>query len=228
MRAGQLASKKNVIIYVIAGLLTAYTLTSYYVKKSRVDRQMAVGGQIELVVSEPLPKLEYEFMYDNSSTISSVMDLKLTFPLVNGPLLTNVRVFDGNYPLRGRMNIDNRGMGDVFTEDKVTNTFGVAANQLFLDMSSMKIGEIFTYRGRNYQLRGVINSLPDRAAIKMSKAPLLIMRENAERGSGMWDAAQSHVLRYRLVTKTVSTRQWEEKFKNRFTQSSTAIYRWDD
>lgn len=222
-----LASKKSIIILTIVVVSILLTLTSYYMKKARLERETRLGGEIEIISSGPLSPAEYRFVRGNAAKLSYVADLKTPLPLPNGVFLSNVRGFDKSYPLRGNMQINPMGMRGVFIHDKRKQLFGVAVNQLFLDQTGMKIGDIFSMNRRNYQLRGVILWLPDASGQAMNKEPLLMLRDYAERRNGMWANSSMHGLRYRLISKRISAKNFQAEYKKQFPTSSVTINRAD-
>ena len=228
MESKGLASKKNVIILSAVVISVLLMLGSYYAKQSRLKKETLLGGQVEVVDVVPLPPPMWNFLRANWIKDAFVADLKTPLPLPTGEFMSNVRSFTFTYPLRGAMKITPMpGVGDVFGSDDAKRLYGVAVNQWFLTQSGMKLGDTFTMREKTYQLRGLIESLPDISGQEANKGPFLMLRHHVEIGNGMWDAAVQRRARYFFLTNTLSPRQFQQEFKKRFPQSTAIVSRAD-
>ena len=223
MKNNVLASKKNVIILSAIAVSIVLMLGSYYSKRSQIQKKTALGGQIQLVTNGPLSGPEYVFVRGSAAKLSYVADMKTPLPLPGGLFVSNVRGFDGDYPLHGAIKFNKMNNKIIFIADSNKQLFGVAVNQLFLDQTGMKLNDIFTMNKKKYQLRAIIESLPDLSGQAMNKEPLLMLRDYVEVGNGMWRDATQHNLRYNLSTKKYSSQQFEKEFKKRFPASKTVI-----
>ncbi|MDX2072869.1 MAG: hypothetical protein SFX19_00715 [Alphaproteobacteria bacterium] len=218
-----MASKKSIIAITVITASALVMLGSHYSKEKQMKPLVAMGGQIELLAPEAVPEPEYRYIRGNSTQLSYIADMKVPLTLPNGVFLSNVRGFDGFYPLQGQMEVEGRSISDIFIVDESKQLHGVAVNQLFLDKTGMKIDDRFSMNGRNYELRGVIKSLPDDSGKQMNEEPLLMLRDYAERGNGMWEIATKRGLRYRMISKRLAPRQLQLDFSMRFPKSTTVI-----
>jgi len=219
-----LASKKNVIILIVVVTLVLLA-SSYRAKRAVVQHKVALGGQVELVVPGRLFGAEIAFLRAQSAKISIVMDMTTKLPLPKDEFEAHVRAIDNNYPMQGELKLDPGLFKTVFIADTRNNLFGVAVNQLFLKRTGMQLGETFTMGNKNYQLRGLILSLPDESGKAMNKYPLLLLKDYAMAGSGMFMYSSQHELRYRLFSRGLSPEAWEAAFKKQFPKSTVVINR---
>ncbi len=219
-------AKKNYIILAALFLLISLLALSYYRKEDRIKRQTMLGGEVELISDALLHRNEWNFLRGNTARFVLVADLRTSIPLPSGVFETNVRAWDLQ-PLRGNIEIDKKHFKICFIEDWKTKTFGVSVNQLFLDVSGLKFGDIFKMGTNNYQIRAIIKSMPDSAGKLLMEEPFLMVKHIPMRGSGMFQNATKRELRYLILTKGISAKAWEEKFKKTFPKTRTIVRRWD-
>lgn len=228
MQHGFLASKKNVIILVVVAVAVVLMVVSYYMKKQRLEKQTALGAQIEVVMDDVvLPKDENKFIARAATKRAVVADMTTPLQLPGGPIEVNVRAFDRAYPLFGAMKLDRGRFKKVFTEDIKNKSFGVAASAAFLGQSGMKMGDTFMVQGITYQIRGIVESLPDESGSRLVQTPLLLITHKAMRGSGMFKYASRRQMLYRISSNKVSAARFEREFRQSFPNSVAKINRWD-
>ena len=229
MNAQHLASKKNVILLAIIAALIVYFVVSYAVKHARLEKQEKLGGQVELFSSNvAITPQEFGFMRGNSVRFSHVADIRTPFSLSKGIFESQVRVMDNTYPLRGKMQLDRKQFKLIFPFDRESKSFGVAVNQVFLDQAGLKFGDGFVMNNIRYQVRGLIEKLPDEAGQAMLNAgPLLLIKHDTMRGSGMMKNATKRDFRYRILPKKMDSAQFEKRFRQTFPKSTVAIRQWD-
>jgi putative ABC transport system permease protein len=224
-----LASKKNVIIGV-AALVVIFMVGSYYMEQKHLHKKVLLGGPVELVVQNaPVSKMEWSFIKKNSSKVAVLNDMVTDLPLTKGVMQASVRAFSKSYPLRGTLNLERTRFKVVFSVDKKQNLYGVAVNKEFLKRSGMDIGESFTMGSKNYQLRALINDLPDTVGNNLNdKEPLMLLNVSAMYGSGMYANAMQREVRYLIQPKKkVSARKWIGMYKRSFPRSIAVVKRWD-
>jgi len=229
MQRTVLASKKNVIILVVVAIATVLMFSSYYMKKDRLEKQTALGAQIELVSREvEIPKAEEKFLRSQATKYSLLADLVTSLPLPNGPMEANVRVIAiAPYPLYGVPKFDRGKFKRISIEDKAKKFYGVSVSRAFLTQSGMKMGDTFKMAELTYQIRGVVEWLPDEAGLKLLATPFLLLSSQAMSGSGMYKYASKRTWLYRITSNKISAARFEKEFKQRFPHSVTKINRWD-
>lgn len=108
----------------------------------------------------------------------------------------------------------------------VEKTFGVAVNQAFLDKTGMRIGETFKMNANNYQLRGVLQALPEDGGKKLMSEPLLCLKHFQVGGSNMYPTATASTYHY-FVNKIANNSDWQANFKKSAPNVNVVINRWD-
>ena len=228
MNPSRLASKKNVILLAAVAVVIVFMVGSYYAKQSRLQKQAALGGEVEFFLKDwPLSRHEFGFIKFHASKISHVVDLVVSLPIANVPFEATVRAFDNTYPLRGKMDIDRKQFKAIFVQNFRTKNFGVAVNQLFLNQSGMKFGESFKIGNFNFQIRGLVAALPDASGQELVSTVPFVMMKHWMKPKGMFEAAGNRRLYYRALSKKLSAEDIEQEFRKKFPKSVTAIRRWD-
>lgn len=227
MERGILASKKNVIILSVVALAVVVMLVSYYMNQSRLTKQRALGGYIELVHGDRFPREVTQFVKARAQKYSYVVDLKTPITAAQGSIESNVRIIDDRYPLMGKVGYERGKNRIIYTSDDRQRLYGVAVNVPFLNATGMKLGDTFKMNKMNYQIRATFETLPDDGGKKLAAEPLLILKHSAVPGSGFYKYASSKTFHIFIIDKRTSAKRWENLFKGELPQSPVKINRWD-
>ena len=227
MTESVLASKKNVIVAVVTLLAVALMVGSYFTKKSRIQKQIELGGQVEVSFDRVPNPGEYGMIRQGSERFSLVNDMATSVLVAGQPFAINLRAIDSNYPLVGKFDIDRKQFKMALIHDARTKTYGVVVNEFFLEQSGLKFGDKFTAGGNNYHIRAMIKSIPDLAGQQMNEKPFVLLRHEALRGSEFFKIASKKTLRYRILNQKLSPADWEKLYRQKLPKSNAIITRWD-
>lgn len=213
MAGGPLASKKNVIVVLVLALCVAL-VSSYSLKKSRIK---GLGGDLELSLGNDMfsPHQRAQIASIPSTRVSMVSLTEGSLPLPQGALTTRIWIVDVYYPLKGRALYKRAdGVSDPLRADPPKKEYNIVANQSFLDLSGLSLGDEVNIGGVTYRISGTVELLPDMDRAEIDKGPLLIMRWPSYNAK-IRQYAPTYQVRYRVNTGEQRADEWEKALRSR-------------
>ncbi len=146
--------------------------------------------------------VERAWIDENAEQVSQIVDFRSMVMFEdNGARersLVQIKGIDGNYPLYGDvgLSIDMPLSEALAVTDGLP---GLVAEQALLERLGLEIGDTLRLGIKKFQLRAVLTSEPDGAALGFSLGPRVIVEMTALDGSGLMSAGTLFNSHYRLV-----------------------------
>jgi len=233
MAKRHLFSKIN---FIMLSLAVVAGIVAIIIAGQRAERRLVLeeklGGQVEVESPSPLSVPQYNVLKKlRNNRISLVIDMEMPLQLEKGGYTSHVRVVGDNYPLRGAMQLDPPDLADLFTSDKKNDLYGVVVNLAFLDETGLAINDVFHIGDTSYQIRGLVNSLPDISGQGLLEAgPLVLMRYQDVTALTMAKYSFRQQYRYRAISDAFSSLAIKQRYSKEFPEfyEKATIRRWDD
>ncbi len=145
---------------------------------------------------------ELAWIGENTEQVSQIVDFRSMVMFEDDGArersLVQIKGIDGNYPLYGEVGLSV----DIPLSDALTVTDGLpglVAEQALLERLGLVIGDTLRLGTKEFQLRAVLTSEPDGAALGFSLGPRVIVEMTALEGSGLMSAGTLFNSHYRLI-----------------------------
>jgi len=188
------------LILGVAGIAAVGSVTAAIEQGLVAEGQAILGGDAEVAFS-------YRFASDAErdwlaarGAVSEVVDLRSmagTTGAVHERALTQVKGVDGAYPLVGIVQLRD-GDGLTAALEERGGHFGVVAEPVLAERLGLAVGDPMTLGGGTFELRGLIEVEPDRAAGGFAIGPRVIVLTEGLRGAGLLEPGTLFSALYRL------------------------------
>ena len=145
---------------------------------------------------------ELAWIGENTEQVSQIVDFRSMVMFEDDGArersLVQIKGIDGNYPLYGEVGLSV----DIPLSDALAVTDGLpglVAEQALLERLGLVIGDTLRLGTKEFQLRAVLTSEPDGAALGFSLGPRVIVEMTALEGSGLMSAGTLFNSHYRLI-----------------------------
>lgn len=124
------------------------------------DARTILGGDLEASLSYRAANAEERQLFSELGTVGEVVEVMGRARAPGQSSFVAIRAVDANYPLLGTVEYEGDGtLPDLLAERD--GHFGIVAESLLLDRLGLAIGDLVTIGEAEFQLRGVLRSLPD-------------------------------------------------------------------
>lgn len=127
------------------------------------DARTILGGDLEASLSYRAANAEERALFSRLATVSEVIEVMGRARVPGQSAFVALRAVDANYPLLGTVDFE----GDGKLPDLLANRdghYGAVVDSLLLDRMGLKLGDLVTIGEGQFQLRGVLKSLPDQVS----------------------------------------------------------------
>jgi putative ABC transport system permease protein len=125
------------------------------------DARLVLGGDLEAQLSYRAANPDERALFGSLGTVGEVIEVLGRGRVEGGSAFLSLRAVDENYPLLGEVVIDGADAPPAELLAARDGVFGVVVNSLLLDRLSIGIGDMLTIGEAQFQIRGVLKSLPD-------------------------------------------------------------------
>lgn len=124
------------------------------------DARTILGGDLEASLSYRAANEAERELFSSLGTVSEVIEVMGRARVTGQSSFVAIRGVDANYPLVGNVEYEGDGaLADLLAERD--GYFGVVPQSLLLDRMGLAIGDLVTIGEAEFQVRGVLRSLPD-------------------------------------------------------------------
>ena len=147
-------------------------------------------------------EVELAWINDNTERVSQIVDFRSMVMFEDDGArersLVQIKGIDGNYPLYGDVGLSV----DMPLPEALAVTDGLpglVAEQALLERLGLEVGDTLRLGTKEFQLRAVLTSEPDGAALGFSLGPRVIVEMVALEGSGLMSTGTLFNSHYRLI-----------------------------
>jgi putative ABC transport system permease protein len=165
------------------------------------DARTILGGDLEASLSYRAANDAERALFSRLATVSEVIEVMGRARVTGQSAFVALRAVDANYPLLGSVDFESELPGASLADLLALRDghYGAVVDSLLLDRMGLKLGDLVTIGEGEFQLRGVLNSLPDQVTQGvMLGIPTLVSVE----GLGTTGILQPGVLakyRYKMI-----------------------------
>lgn len=127
------------------------------------DARTVLGGDLEASLSYRAANDAERGLFSRLATVSEVIEVMGRARITGQSAFLSLRAVDANYPLLGTVDFDSEGASGKLADLLALRDghYGTIVNSLLFDRMSLKLGDLVTIGEAQFQLRGVLKSLPD-------------------------------------------------------------------
>ncbi len=140
---------------------------------------------------------ELAWMAEHALEVSQVVDFRSMLVAGQERALTQVKGVDAAYPIYGALQLEPQMTVTEATEPR-NGLAGIVAEQVLIDRTGLKLGDVVQLGTRDYELRAAIVYEPDGATAGFSLGPRVIVAEAELEGSGLLASGTLYESMYRL------------------------------
>ena len=147
-------------------------------------------------------EIELAWMDENAEQVSQIVDFRSMIVFDDDGArersLVQIKGIDGNYPLYGDVGLSV----DIPLSEALAVTDGLpglVAEQALFERLGVEVGDVLRLGTKDFQLRAVLSSEPDGAALGFSLGPRIIVEMVALEGSGLMTTGTLFNSHYRLI-----------------------------
>jgi len=126
------------------------------------DARTVLGGDLEASLSYRAANTEERALLSKLGTVSEVVEVMGRGRIEGQSAFLSLRAVDANYPLLGTVELEAAGtatLTDLLAQRG--GHYGAVVDALLLDRMGLKLGDLISIGEAEFQLRGVLKSLPD-------------------------------------------------------------------
>lgn len=127
------------------------------------DARTILGGDLEASLSYRAANAEERSLLDRLGTVSEVIEVMGRARVPGQSAFVALRAVDANYPLLGTVEYEGDGaLPDLLAQRD--GLYGAVVDSLLIDRMGVSLGDTVTIGEGQFQLRGILKSLPDQVS----------------------------------------------------------------
>jgi putative ABC transport system permease protein len=209
----------------VAAIAAVGSLSSSIVEGLQQNGRAILGGDIDLrLTHRPATKLEYDWL----ATQAKIGEIQTTRAMARAPasgkrLLSELKAVDDLYPFVGILKFSS-GQPLAETLALKGGKFGVLVEATLLDRLKVKNGSILTFGNQEFEIRGVLEDEPDKAAHGIGLGPRSLISTAGFEATGLIQPGSMIWYHYRLkLNQDQTVESFKEDMKETFPDYSWRV-----
>lgn len=166
------------------------------------DARLLLGGDLEAGLSYRLANEEERALFERLGTVAEVVEVMGNGIVGDESVFLSLRAVDANYPLVGSVTVNEpqtpgASLGELLALRD--GAYGIVASSLLFDRLGLAIGDRLTIDAAEFELRGIIGSIPDQITQGISIGIPAIISVDGLKATGIIQPGVLARFRYKML-----------------------------